>query len=290
MSGAPESVCAVQATLGEGPVWIGREAALWFVDIKRKKLHRFDPASAALRSWDAPAQIGWVLPTADGGLIAGLQGGLYLFDAATGQFTLHAPVEADLPGNRLNDACTDAQGRIWFGSMDDEEEADTGVFHVYARGRIAPAGLPPVSITNGPAISPDGRRLYHTDTLGKAIHVADLAEDGSLSGSRLFVSFGPDEGYPDGPVVDAEGCLWTGLFAGWEARRYSPDGGLLERVRFPVANVTKLAFGGEDLRTVYATTAAKGLDEAARAAQPLAGNLFSFRADVAGQAVTPAAL
>jgi sugar lactone lactonase YvrE len=65
-------------------------------------------------------------------------------------------------------------------------------------------------------------------------------------------------------------------------RRYSPQGTLLDFVRFPVANVTKIAFGGRDLRTVYATTAAKGLSEADRAAQPHAGDLFAFRTDVPG--------
>jgi sugar lactone lactonase YvrE len=285
----PESVCAVQATLGEGPVWTARDAALWFVDIKQKKVHRFDPARARLDSWDAPRQVGWVLPADDGGLIAGLQGGLYRFVPATGAFDLLVEVEQDLPGNRLNDATTDAKGRIWFGSMDDSEAAETGRIYRCERGAITETGLAPVSITNGPALSPDGRLLYHTDTLGQIIHVCDVAGDGILSNSRPFVRIAPGEGYPDGPIVDAEGCLWTGLFAGWEARRYAPDGTLLERVRFPVANVTKLAFGGEDLRTIYATTAAKGLDAEALARQPEAGNLFAFRADMAGVPVTAAA-
>ena len=290
MTGTPASVCTLHATLGEGPVWVERDAALWFVDIKQKKLHLFDPEDGKLASWDAPEQIGWVLPADDGGLIAGLQDGLYRFDRATGAFTLLAEVEADLPGNRLNDAATDRKGRIWFGSMDDGEAAATGRFYRYDRGAIADAGLPPVAITNGPALSPDGRRLYHTDTLGKVIHVCDVAGDGTLSNSRPFVRFGPDEGYPDGPIVDSEGCLWTGLFAGWEARRYSPDGGWIETVRFPVSNITKLAFGGPDLRTVYATTAAKGLSARSLEAQPEAGNLFAFRADVAGAPVAPVAL
>jgi sugar lactone lactonase YvrE len=82
--------------------------------------------------------------------------------------------------------------------------------------------------------------------------------------------------------VDAEGCVWTGLFAGWGARRYSPAGELVEVVRFPVANVTKLAFGGEDLTTVYATTAWKGLSLAERETQPLAGGVFRFEADTPG--------
>ena len=115
MTTAPASVCAVGAMLGEGPVWIARDQALWFVDIKKRHIHRFDPAGAALRSWDAPAQVGWVLPADDGGLIAGLQGGLHRFDPESGGFDLIAPIETDRPDNRLNDAVTDAQGRIWFG-------------------------------------------------------------------------------------------------------------------------------------------------------------------------------
>jgi sugar lactone lactonase YvrE len=45
-------------------------------------------------------------------------------------------------------------------------------------------------------------------------------------------------------------------------RRYDPSGRLIATIRIPVANITKVAFGGPDLRTAYATTAAKGLSEA----------------------------
>lgn len=289
MGPAPVSVCQVHATLGEGPVWNERDDALWFVDIKQRKVHRFDPVGNSLFSWEAPRQVGWILPAGNGGIVAGLQDGLYRFDPASGDFTRFAEVEPGMPGNRLNDAATDPKGRIWFGSMDDGEAAVTGRFYRFDRGAISDTGLAPVAITNGPALSPDGRLLYHTDTLGQVIHVADVAGDGTLGPAREFVRFAPDDGYPDGPTVDAEGCVWTGLYAGWEARRFSPEGDLLQRVRFPVANITKLAFGGPDLRTVYATTAAKGLDAEQLAEQPEAGNLFSFRADVAGQPVTPVA-
>jgi sugar lactone lactonase YvrE len=290
MTGTPTSVCEVHATLGEGPVWVERDQALWFVDIKRQKVHRFEPEGGALFSWDAPRQIGWILPAEDGGMIAGLQDGLYRFDPASGGFSLLQEIEPDLPGNRLNDAATDPSGRIWFGSMDDGEAAVTGRFYRFDRGTVSDTGLAPVAITNGPALSPDGRLLYHTDTLGQVIHVSEVGGDGMLGPAREFVRFEQGEGYPDGPVVDSEGCVWTGQYAGWEARRYAPDGGLLEIVRFPVSNITKLAFGGPDLRTVFATTAAKGLSENSLAKQPEAGNLFSFRADVAGVPVTPVAL
>ena len=139
-------------------------------------------------------------------------------------------------------------------------------------------------------MSPDGRILYHVDTLGGLIHACDVGEDGTLGPSREFVRIAPAEGFPDGPTVDSEGCLWIGLFFGWQARRYSPQGELLETVRFPVGNITKLAFGGDDLRTVYATTAQLHLKPDDLTRQPQAGHLFAFRADVPGVAVTPVAL
>jgi D-xylonolactonase len=285
----PVAVCPVGAMLGEGPIWIERDQALWFVDIKKQSIHRFDPAGDVLASWPAPEQIGWVLPADDGGMIAGLQSGLFRFDPEGG-FTPLATVEADRPDNRLNDAVTDPRGRIWFGSMDDTERQTTGDYYRFEKGEVSHAGLPSVGITNGPAVSPDGCILYHVDTLGGLIHACDIGEDGTLGPSREFARITADEGYPDGPTVDSEGCLWIGLFLGWQARRYSPQGELLETVRFPVSNITKLAFGGDDLRTVYATTAQLHLKPDDLARQPQAGHLFAFRADVAGVPVTPVAL
>ena len=280
--GEPHSILSVGAMLGEGPVWVERDAALWFVDIKGHRIHRFDPALEVGRSWAAPGQPGWIVPSDDGLFAVGLQAGVHRFDPAHGSFTLiHAP-EAHRPGNRQNDACVAPDGALWFGSMDDAEAADSGYFYRFHKGVCAEAGLPAVSITNGPALSPDGRILYHTDTLGKRIWRTELAQDGTVGNTTLFVRIEADAGYPDGPTVDAEGCLWTGLFGGWAVRRYDPDGVLMREVRFPVANITKIAFGGEGLRTAYATTARKGLDMTALTQQPLAGDLFAFDPGVAG--------
>jgi sugar lactone lactonase YvrE len=171
--------------------------------------------------------------------------------------------------------------------MDDSEAAATGCIYQFARGILTECGLPPASIMNGPAFCADGRTMYHTDTLGRCIHVSRI-EGGMPCETRVFTRIEGEAGYPDGPVIDSEGCLWTGMFGGWAARRYAPDGRLIATVRFPVANVTKLAFGGRDLRTVYATTASKGLTPAQLAEQPLAGDLFAFEVDVAGLPSTPA--
>src|SRR5215217_1372471 len=116
----PRLVWPAGCELGEGPVW--SDDALWFVDIKKQKIHRYDPQSDARQSWDAPEQIGFLLP-ADGpaGFVAGLQSGLHRFDPESGEFSLIAAVEPELPGNRLNDGVVDPSGRLWFGSMDNGE-------------------------------------------------------------------------------------------------------------------------------------------------------------------------
>jgi sugar lactone lactonase YvrE len=287
VAGEPQSIWALGAALLEGPVWVEREQALWFVDIKGQKLHRLDPASGARQSWDAPDPVGFCLPAADGGFLAGLKSGLARFDPESGRFTPHVNPEPDLPGNRLNDAAVDPSGRLWFGTMDDAEVEATGrIYRLAADGCCIPA-TPFVSISNGPAFSPDGRTIYHVDTLRGRIHAATIAPDGSLRDPHVLVEIRSTEGYPDGPSVDAEGCIWVGLYHGWSARRYSPTGELLDQVRFPVSAVTKVAFGGPDLSIAFATTAAKHLGPEDRAAEPQAGDLFSFVVPVPGLVSPP---
>lgn len=286
VTSAPESVWSLAAPLLEGPVWVARDAALWFVDIKSHKVHRYDPENGDKRSWDAPAQVGFVLPAESGGFIAGLQTGLARFDPADGSFTPLVDPEPHLPGNRLNDGTVCPSGRLWLGTMDDAEAADSGAIYRLAADGSCHVSSPPCSITNGPAVSPDGRTLYHIDTLGGVIYACDLAKDGSLANRREFARIPNEEGYPDGPTVDAEGCLWVGLYKGSAVRRYSPAGDLLETVPFPVDAITKIAFGGPDLKTVYATTANKHLTPEEKAASPSAGDLFRFTVSVPGVAGT----
>ena len=90
----------VGAQLGEGPVWVESDRALWFTDIKRQQIHRFDPESGEGRSWEAPEQVGFVVPAKSGGFIAGLQSGLHRFDPKKGKFKLLAEVEPSNPSNR----------------------------------------------------------------------------------------------------------------------------------------------------------------------------------------------
>ena len=276
----PRNIWPVNAELGEGPSWIGD--ALWFVDIKKRKLHRCDARGGSRQSWDSPEQIGFVAPCRSGAFIAGLQSGLHSFDPDSGNFSLLVEVEPDKPGNRLNDAVVDPAGRLWFGTMDNGERDKSGAFYCFHRGKLHETGLNGISITNGPAISPDGKILYWVDTLGGGIFASDIGDDASLGPARPFARIAASEGHPDGPSVDCEGFVWIGLYAGWEARRYSPSGELAGRVRFPVSNITKIALGGDDQRTAFATTARQLLGPEETARQPQAGDLFSFSVEVPG--------
>jgi sugar lactone lactonase YvrE len=278
-----QHVCAVSAELGEGPVWVARDAALWFVDIRGRLVRRYDPVSGEHNTWAAPSSPGFVLPVRGGGYLAGLKTGLHSFDPRSGEFSLLTQIEPHLPDNRLNDATVGPDGALWFGSMDDLETSPTGALYRYAGGSCSPALDRGYVITNGPAFSPDGRVFYHTDTVERVVYAFDHAGPGKLTGRRVFVRIAEGDGHPDGTVVDAEGCVWIALWGGWSVRRYSPAGEHLATVRFGCANVTKIAFAGEDRRTAYATTAWKGLTAQEHAGQPQAGDLFQFRTDVPGQ-------
>jgi sugar lactone lactonase YvrE len=282
LGGEVRQLLAAEAVLGEGACWDAGRQCVWFVDIKQHRLWHYDPATGSNAMAEAPDQIGWALPADDGGLLCGLKDGLYRFDPEAQRFDKLSSVPGEPATNRLNDACTDPAGRVWFGSMDDGEDAASGRFYRFDRGTVTPAGPDGIAITNGPAVSPDGRLIYFTDTVGRRIMVADLSPDGSVSAARPFVAIPVEGTYPDGPVVDAEGHVWTGLWNGWSVARFAPDGTLVGQVRIPAANVTKLAFGGKDMKTVFVTTARKGLDAAALAAQPMAGSLFAFESPVAG--------
>jgi sugar lactone lactonase YvrE len=275
-------VKSVGAVLGEGPVWIQRDSTLRFVDIKRHRVYRFDPASGDLSFAVAPEQSGFVLPVKGDGFIVGCKNGLYRFDEQSGQFTRLSQVEPHLPTNRLNDACVGPDQALWFGSMDDSESALSGALYRCDEAGRSTALDKDICITNGPAFSADGKTFYHTDTMNKVVHAFDHSNDGKLSNKRVFVTIEAGAGYPDGSAVDSAGCVWIALWGGWGVRRYSPQGELLTTVRFPVSNVTKIAFGGADRLTAYATSASKGLSDAERAKQPMAGDLFSFRVDAPG--------
>lgn len=277
------AVLPADTLLGEGVLWDAERQIVWFVDIKRHRLWHFDHATGSNAFAEAPGQIGWAIPAEGGLLLCGLKDGLYTFDPESGVFTKLCAVPGEPATNRLNDACTDPWGRVWFGSMDDSEGNASGKFYVFDRGEIRAAGPSGIAITNGPAVSASGHRIYFTDTTAQKIYVADLSAAG-VGEARLFADTAAHfpKAYPDGPVVDAEDHVWSGMYLGSCAARFSPDGRLVATVPIPARDITKLAFGGADFKTGYVTTATKDMSQQSMAEYPQAGSLFAFPSPVAG--------
>jgi D-xylonolactonase len=268
------------AELGEGPVWLPSERALWFVDILGRCLHRLDPASDTRESFAMPGRPSFVVPAADGGLVVGMELALLRVDAHGTLGEWIAVVGGD-PNCRTNDATVDPRGRLWFGTMDLGQRSPTGQVHVYDGLAVRPAGGQ-CPITNGPAVSPDGTVLYHVDTLAGTIWAFDISTRDVLEDGRVFATIDPADGFPDGVTVDSQGCVWVALWGGWKVRRYSSAGELLTSVAIPCSQVTKIAFGGEGLRTAFVTTARVGLSAEELLEQPSAGGLFAFQAPAPG--------
>ena len=272
--------------LGEGPLWDDRTQRLLFVDIMRGHIHEFDPASGRDRIVNVGRPVGCIALTEKGDWIAAASDGFYRVDPRNGGVVRMVAIEADLRDNRMNDGYVDAAGRFWAGTMGMGGAKDKGTLY-----RLDPDGrvrrmLGPVSISNGLDWSPDNRTFYYTDLALSRIDQFDFdLASGSIRNRRPFVEFPTEIGYPDGLIVDAEGFVWVALWEGGSVHRYAPDGRLDLIVPVPASQTTKCAFGGKNLQDLYVTTAAMGLDAAARAQQPHAGSLFRIRPGVRGKKV-----
>lgn len=281
-----ECIADVKALLGEGPVWVASERALYWVDIKGRKIFRRSE-NGALSDWDTPMRVGSLAPRAPGGFVAGTDKGFCFIDLDSGRFEPIVHPEEHRPTNRFNDGKVDRSGRFWAGTMDDLEREAAGTLY-----RLEPdlswARIDEgYRVTNGPAFSPDGRRMYHNDSARQVTYVFDLDDEGRPSNRREFARFGEGDGYPDGMTVDAEGCLWIAFWDGACLRRLSPEGERLRELRVPVQRPTSCAFGGEGLETLFITSARIGLEGTELACQPFAGGLFAAKVGVTGIADVP---
>ncbi|MFC7538035.1 SMP-30/gluconolactonase/LRE family protein [Sphingomonas sp. GCM10030256] len=278
-------VADVHAVLGEGPVWVEREQALYWVDIKGRELFRL--RDSRVERWPTNVRVGSLAPRTSGGFIAGTDAGFVAIDPEEGQCELLFDPEEDRPTNRFNDGKVDRDGRFWAGTMDDTERAAGGALYRLSHDLTCERIDDGFRVTNGPAFSPDGRRMYANDSALQVTYAYDLSPDGTPSNRCEFARFGDGQGYPDGMTVDREGCLWIAFWDGWCLRRLSPEGETLAEERMPVARPTSCAFGGPALDRLYVTSASIGLSENERSMQPNAGALFMLDVGVRGIADRP---
>jgi len=275
-----ELVLRAGAALGEGPVWDESAGVLYWVDIDRCEVHRFDPVTGEDRSVDVGEPVGSVGLRAGGGLVVARKSGFALLDSWESTIRPYAAVESGREETRMNDGACDSRGRFWAGTMHVAGAPGHGSLYRLDPDGLVTRLLPGVSISNGIAWSPDDGTMYYVDTSTGGIDAFDFdAATGTIGRRRRLVTVDPADGSPDGLVVDEAGCLWVGLWEGWVVRRYAVDGRLTGVIDVPVARVTKCAFGGPELGDLYITTASP---EEPDPAQPHAGGVFRARTGVRG--------
>jgi len=279
---------------GESPIWCERRRRLFWVDLRKPSLHAFDPATGEDMAWEMPAWIGCYGLTNAGALVA-LRTGLFRFDFASGALDAVAPCPFDPRRFLFNDGRCDPRGRFLAGTMylalqpgDQQPDAPKGtpLWRHRSDGAWEPI-TPDVQTSNGLAFSPDGRRMYHSDTAQKTVWVWDYDPDsGALDNRRVFVRVedAPEQGGPDGANVDRDGFYWCAIFGAGALHRYDPDGRLERKVPLPVRYPTMPAFGGEDRATIFVTSAAWPIPPAERGRHPNEGGLLGLPAPVPGLA------
>lgn len=310
---APEAWQAVTphiAALGESPFWHPHEQMLYWVDISGKQILRANIYMGTVEAWDLPSEPGCIAPAASGGLVMALRNGVFRAHSWGGPLELLATLDYDPAHMRANDGKCDALGRFWVGTIDETRTLkNAGLFCIDARN-LATTGAAqvrcmvspvdqPATTANGLAWSPDNRTLFWADTPSHTVWAWDHAQStNSLSAQRVFASFkvkpdgwvsdaqdarnGNYRGRPDGAAVDVQGNYWVAMFEGRRVCQFAPDGSLLADFAVPLQCPTMPCFGGEDLKTLYLTSARHHRSAAELAAYPLSGGVLSMRVEVAG--------
>jgi sugar lactone lactonase YvrE len=296
MSVQLERVAAPASQVGESPVWHAREAAWYWVDIPARQVWRMEHGSGALRSWSTAEMAACIAVDDGGGLIAGMETGIFHLGLDDGpgaldaQAQLLAGVEHACAPMRFNDGRCDRQGRFWSGTMflDMAQARPVGRLYRYTAGAGLSAPMVDGLITqNGLAWSPDGRTMYLSDSHpdSRLIWAYDYDTDsGTPSNRRVFVDMNRHRpGRPDGAAMDVDGCYWICANDGSAVMRFTPQGKLDRTIALPMIKPSMCAFGGPQGDTLLVTSI--GVNRAD--GDEWAGAVVMLQPGVAGMPETP---
>lgn len=280
-----ELIVDARNAVGECPLWVPEENALYWVDIPHGGLQRWSAQSGEVQRWNADTMLACIARTETGGWVAGMESGFFQLTPQAGghlDTQLLAGVEHPRPDMRMNDGRCDRQGRFWAGSMvlDMGANAAAGILYRYTGDGAAHAQLDGFITLNGLAFSPDGRTMYVSDShpLVQQIWAFDYDVDsGTPSNRRVFVDMHNHLGRPDGAAVDADGCYWICANDAGLIHRFTPAGRLDRSLSVPVKKPTMCAFGGSRLDTLFVTSIRDD-----QGPQSLAGGVFALNPGVAG--------
>ncbi|WP_151449026.1 SMP-30/gluconolactonase/LRE family protein [Lacisediminimonas profundi] len=273
--------------LGECPLWEPREGALYWIDIEGRAVHRYIEKQRQHTAWSLPSEPGCIA-RAESGLVVAMRTGIATLDTLSGYLRQVTPAPFDGATQRFNDGRCDPMGRLWVGTINEPRDGPKATLFCLEGGQLRDAGLP-VTVSNGLAFSPDSRTLYHADTSAHLIKAYDYQlSTGQVGPGRILRQFDTarDENYggrPDGAAVDSEGAYWIAMYEGGRILRLSPAGAILGEFPLPVRCPTMIAFGGEDMRTLFITTVSFKRPAEELRNNPLSGKVLQMRVDVPGR-------
>ncbi len=269
--------------LGEGPLWHPERQQLFWFDIINKCL--LTQVDGSQERWDFTERFsaaGWVDRET---LMIASESALWTFGLETGRKEKITPLEADNPITRSNDGRADPWGGFWIGTMGKNAEKGAGSIYRFWRGELRRL-VPGVTISNAICFAPDRSCAYFADTATKQVMRQTLnADTGWPEGdASVFLDLRADGLNPDGAVVDAEGNIWIAQWGASRVASYDSKGTFLSATEFPAAHTSCPAFGGEDLTTLFCTSAQEGLDADVLRGQPTNGMTFAWPGAGKGQA------
>jgi len=271
--------------LGEGSFWDSKRKKLWFVDIERGEVHHFIPKSGQSGFFKTGQKVGTLVPSFEKDeMVLGLQDGIYKSDLRGTQIQKIAVIQKMNSNQRLNDGKCDPNGLFWVGSLNmGPKSKDSHLFHLDESEKVV-VKLDSVSISNGIVWSKDKKKMYYIDTPTRTIQSFDFDMITSEISNRRVVVHTPDSlGWPDGMAIDDNDNLWIGMWGGFCVSIWSPKTGkMVGRVNVAAKNVTSCAFGGDNEKTLYITTAREGLKKEELEKYPLSGCLFKSEVGISG--------
>lgn len=284
-----EVVSETASLLGESPVWDERNGRLYWIDIFGPTVHEKDVRTGASRQVTCTELPGAVALTEAGDLLVAQSDALLILDGETLRPKSSLLDTAGvMAGRRFNDGAVAPSGELCLGIMDLGVKPDGGEIAILRVGADRfETSIPGMTLPNGIRWSPDGRTLFVVDSRkGALFRFTWNPETGTPGPKQVFATIPESQGMPDGIAVDAEGCVWVAIWDGWSLARFDPEGTLLETCVLPVPRPTSLCFGGDDMGTLFVTTASVRLTADLMAMAPLSGKVLALRPGVKGATET----
>ena len=272
-----------KSILGEGPFYKEDEDSLYWTDIKDKRIYKYDLKSKEVEYFQFSKAIGSFVFTSDNKILASTNDGFEYLNLKTSKIIPLLDPEKDLPDNRFNDGKCDKNGRYFAGSMDNNENKITGSLYCLDKNSCEKKEKD-LFISNGLGWNKNSTKFYLTDSPKRVIYVYDYdLKTSTMTNKKIFATIKEIDGYPDGLCLDEEDHIWSAHWAGSKITRYKPDGTIDKIIDLPVPNVTSCCFGADDFKTLFITSAQKGLNSEELKNAPLSGCTFILKTEIKGQ-------